>query len=155
MATQNKNQLDFNLLRGDSIEHEVAGNQQLRAEDLRAKVEQGRAKQQRLTTRIRDLRLAGNYEDVLRLSEQRRLYHISTILARAELLTRAGEETCSKYAGDEAKVDDLTILERARSFLETELEHTNTEQAHQVVMDRLSALEHVEHLVERANYDVA
>ncbi len=102
------------------ILNEYAANAEADNDALQSKVLTGRARQQQLSQQIHDLRL--QQPDRTRLTElleARRLYHISTILARAELLCRS-EPSLSQYSGDEARFDDLTILERAKGFLDLE-----------------------------------
>lgn len=147
--------LRFGLLNGEQprIAEEVAINHELPPSELRGKIDYGRKKQQELTDQVREARTRHETTEVLsQLTELRRLFHVSTILARAELLTRADQASVSHYVGDEAKFDDLTILERGRGFLQIELEHESTAAQHPLLMDRLAAFEHAERRIEQTEY---
>ena len=147
--------LQFRLLNRDQtgLAADVEANLAMRSLDLGEKVSYGRSKQFELSKLVREARLKGESEQLLaELTEVRRLFHISTILARAELLTRPQEPSQSQYSGEEGKFDDLTILERARGFLELELEHESDASAHGLIMDRLATFTHAQRRVERTSY---
>lgn len=149
------NSLQFKLLDGEqtALAEEVRTNQAMSSADLGEKVSYGRAKQFELSKLVREARLKGESSKLIaQLTALRRLFHISTILVRAELLTRPQQPSLSQYSGEEAKFDDMTILERARGFLELELDHIADADEHALTMDRLAAFTHAEHRVERLDY---
>jgi hypothetical protein len=92
--------------------------------DLRSQVMAGRDAQHILSEQLHIARAGGDQYVVSDLAEQRRLCHIATILARAELITRAHTKSLSLYSGAEAAFDDATILERAKGFARIEAEQT-------------------------------
>ncbi len=102
----------------------IARNRTRTKSDLRNQVLVGRDTQHVLSEQIQAARTSANRYAVSDLAEQRRLCHIATILARAELLTRPHTKSLSLYEGAEAKVDDATIIERAKGFARMEAEQT-------------------------------
>lgn len=96
------------------------------AAKLRTTVLDGRARQAELSANIQAARQAGDTDLLHEQTEQRRVSHIETVLARAELLTRAKSTSVSQYVGEEGKFDDLSVLERAKSFMLTEARETMT-----------------------------
>lgn len=102
---------------------EVDADSELPPDVLREKVVYGREQQQELTREIRHAKQHGAESVIDGLTDRRRLYHIGTILARAELLAR-GKKSVSLYDGDERLYDEQTILERAIGFLELKASET-------------------------------
>lgn len=137
---------------GISLADEVTENREMPTALLKEKVLQGRQNQVELTKRLQKLR-DGHIEDALmsELADQRRLYHISTVLARAELLVRS-QPSLSRYSGDEAKFDDLTILERAIGFLKVELQTAEQAGERAVLANGLTAFQAGEQRVEKTDY---
>jgi galactose mutarotase-like enzyme len=148
MADQPTNPTESTL----SLTRQVALNRGLAIDALAEKVKNGRAAQTELTTQIRSARLDGT--DARDLTEARRLAHIATILARAELLCRPDAPSLSLYAGDEAQFDDLTILERAKGFLALEPGSSDEpDPSHpDAPSDQIARFETTRHRVEETTY---
>lgn len=121
---------------------ESRANRKMSAKKLREKVLEGRKKQVSLSKTIRQDRLGATTKKVETDMEKRRLAHIKTILARAELLTRPNQKSLSRYEGEEGMFDDLSILERAKGFMMSEASETISAD------ERMTMIDLAEHFAE-------
>lgn len=131
---------------------EAHANRKMSAKRLREKVLSGRKKQVALSKTIRQDRLADSVEKVESDMEKRRLAHIKTILARAELLTRPKQKSLSRYTGEEGMFDDLSILERAKGFMMSEASETITADERMTMIDLAEHFAEGQSLVQNQEY---
>ena len=137
---------------GLSVAAEVRTNVALSEVLLREKVLGGRERQNELTEKLREQRSQGeDSRQLTELGDQRRLCHVATVLSRAELLVRQAP-SLSRYQGDEAKFDDLTILERAIGFAKLELQSDTPAADRAELAHYLQVLQDAERRVESTDY---